>query len=117
MNSAMHKNLLAKGSRFQIANIKIYLLPLEKNEYQSCLSVNITKKAFSQAVERHRIKRKLLEYFRLNRFWIGKYHIFVRYTTRRKKKSVPDNNSKTFDFDILQFDRDFRRIGVFDAKI
>ena len=73
---------------------------------QSYLSINITKKAFPKAVARNKIKRKFIEYFRLNRFWIDKYHIFVRVT--QSKNSKP--------FDIMQFDKDFKSIEVLNAK-
>ena len=112
----MHKKVLAKGFRFKFNNIYIYILPLESNlkvgiisshiSSQSNLSVNITKKAFHKAVARNKIKRKFIEYFRLNRFWIDKYHIFIRVTQIKSKKA----------FDINQFDKDFKSIEIFDAK-
>ena len=108
----MHKKILANRFKFRFANIYIYILPLENKlkeeptSSQSYLSINITKKAFPKAVARNKIKRRLVEYFRLNRFWIDKYHIFVRVTQ--------SNNSKPFD--IMQFDKDFKSIEVLNAK-
>ena len=107
----MHKKILANGSKFRFENIYIYILPLESKlkeestSSQSYLSINITKKAFPKAVARHNVKRKFIEYFRLNRSWINKYHIFVRVVKNKKFKS----------FDILQFDKDFKSIDVLDA--
>ncbi len=108
----MHKKILANGSKFRFDNIYIYILPLENKlkkestSSQSYLSINITKKAFPKAVARHNVKRKFIEYFRLNRSWINKYHIFVRVVANKKLKS----------FDIMQFDKDFKSIEVLNAK-
>ena len=108
MDNATHKKVLASGIRYRFQNVYLYLLPLKKDpdSSQSFLSVSVTKKAYPKAVNRNQVKRKIIEYFRLNRTWINKFHIFVRVI--KKKDTTP--------FDLLQFEKDIGSLEVFNAK-
>jgi len=65
------------------------------SELNSSLCFCISKKKIPLSVDRHQLKRYLFEYFRLHRSWINKYHVWIRFSSKKKY------DKKKFSFNII----------------
>ena len=96
-NSFKRKKFRIKTNKNLKANNRIYykleyfnlsLTPLSESESESesngSLCFCISKKKIPLSVDRHQLKRYLFEYFRLNKSWVNKYHVWIRFSSKKK---------------------------------
>ena len=75
----------------------ISFTPISEHENIGSLCFCISKKKIPLSVHRHQLKRYLFEYFRLNRFWIDKYHVWIRYNSKKKFNKLDFNYNKIYE--------------------
>ena len=90
-----NKNLKANNRiYYKLENFDLSLTPVsvsvsekeseKESELNSSLCFCISKKKIPLSVDRHQLKRYLFEYFRLNKSWVNKYHVWIRFNSKKK---------------------------------
>ncbi len=79
------KELFEKGSSFYLYPFKVLLLPNPDSSAPNQILISASKRNFKKAVDRNKIKRRIREAYRLNRYQYSlsnKYLIAYLYTSK-----------------------------------
>ena len=75
-------NNFSKKIVYKTKDFKLFLTPLLNPKSKSGLIISVPKKNVSRSVDRHKLKRCVFEFFRVNTSWKGNYHVFIKYNSK-----------------------------------